>query len=264
MLLAQQAARAAGQHAFHHQAAARAQLKFADELVTDVDRQCQQIIIDHIRRRFPDHGFLAEEASDAPLLKIPPTGEDNIWWVIDPIDGTRNFSRGGEHYAVSVAALHNGNSIIGAIYVPASETMFSASWNGPTMRNGVEIHCRDEHLHRNSIIAIPGHAAGKVHPALITFMENYACVALGSAALHYVYVATGTYVGACSWLVKLWDIAAGAVICQSAGVHVTDITGKPLFPVDCEAYNGGPVPIIVAPPIALKEIADIIGQHPDR
>ena len=264
LLLAEQAARAAGDHAASHRHLATSQLKAEQQIVTQLDHECQAIIVENIKNQFPQHGFLAEENRDAALLKTPPTDSDQIWWVIDPIDGTRNFAHGGSHYAVSIAALQNGVPVLGVIYEPATGKMFSAINGRPACCDSQPIRCGDEHLHRNSIVAIPGHSPDGVHPAIITFMEKYACVALGSATLHYTGVATGVYAGTCSWQVRLWDIAAGAIICQSAGAIVTDINGRNLFPIDCLAYEGRAVPIIVAGPKAHQQMLEIISAPSDR
>ena len=260
--VAKHAARTAGRHAAQHQNEAASTLKPGDQIVTQLDHQCQALIIDHIRSNYPQHGFLAEEDTSAPLLKLAPTGPDDIWWVIDPIDGTRNYAHGSPHYGLCIAALHRGIPVIGVIYIAATDTMFSAVHGQPAYRDDEPIQCRDELLHRNSSFTIPGHSYGPVQPAVIHFMENYSCVALGCAALHYAYLAAGIFTASCSWLVKLWDIAAGVCICQSAGATATDMNGRPIFPFDCQGYAGQPLPIIIASPTPHREILTIIGKLP--
>ena len=262
MQLAQKTAQTAGKYALNQLGRTNSHLKTGGHLVTDVDRHCQQLIIDQITQHYPDHGLLAEEDLQQEFLCRPPTGPDDLWWIIDPIDGTRNYAHGSPHYGLCIAALHRGIPVIGVIYIAATDTMFSAVHGQPAYRDDEPIQCRDELLHRNSSFTIPGHSYGPVQPAVTHFMENYSCVALGCAALHYAYLAAGIFTASCSWLVKLWDIAAGVCICQSAGATVTDMNGRPIFPFDCQAYAGQPLPIIIASPTPHREILNIIGNLP--
>ena len=88
---------------------------------------------------------------------------------------------------------------------------------------------------------------------------------LGSAALHCAYVALGAYSAAFGWNLKLWDIAAGAVICQSAGAVVTDLRNNPRFPIDCRIYQGEALPILIAAESAQNQLRQILTKshyHP--
>ena len=81
---------------------------------------------------------------------------------------------------------------------------------------------------------------------------------LGSAALHYVYVATGAFAAACSAEIRLWDIAAAAAIIYAAGGVMTTHNGTPRFPFDCGSYQGGDVPIIAGGETVVREIAQLM------
>ena len=245
--LAQQAARLAGDHARSGIGSARISIKGADQIVTQLDEECQEIIIRHIRDHYPDHGLIGEEGPNGQLLKHPPTDGNNIWWVIDPIDGTRNFAHGTTNYAVSIGVIEDGIPVAGAIYDPSTDQMFTARLGGPAQCNGQTIHCRDETLHKNSQIAFSGNILSELGPAsLAELMDKHVLINLGSAALHYAYVALGAYSGAFGWNIRLWDIAAGIVICQCAGAEIKDMQNKPRLPLDCHAYQGEALPILIA------------------
>ncbi|MHC5073507.1 MAG: inositol monophosphatase family protein, partial [Planctomycetota bacterium] len=86
------AARLAGQRAMEEMAYTKASFKNSEELVTQADTICQKLIIDRIKENYPDHGFIAEEGQDGGIFKQTPRGSEDIWWIIDPIDGTNNFA----------------------------------------------------------------------------------------------------------------------------------------------------------------------------
>ena len=117
------AARLAGQRAMEEIKYVKSTVKNDKELVTGADPICQQLIIDRIKQTYPDHGFLAEEGLDSQILKQPPRTSEDIWWVIDPIDGTNNYAHGMLCFAVSIAVVYEGVPIIGVIFDPATDSM---------------------------------------------------------------------------------------------------------------------------------------------
>ena len=86
--------------------------------------------MDRIRETFPDHGFIAEEGTGGKIFKQPPRGSPQVWWVIDPIDGTNNYSHKMLLFTVSIAAMFEGQPIVGAIFEPATDSMFTAVKDG--------------------------------------------------------------------------------------------------------------------------------------
>lgn len=276
MQLALNVARLAGDYARSQLGHTVTRFKADRQIVTDVDRHCQAMIIDAIKIQWPDHGFLGEEGDEHGLLTEPPSGPENLWWIIDPLDGSRNFAHGVPQFAVSLALAKDGVPVLGVIYEPNTNMMFAARQGQPAQCNGRPIHCLAEPLDINSQLAVPGHyygtanqgdqslqAAGTSLPARVgRLMQEYVCINLGSAALHYAYVAAGAYAASFAETVKLWDIAAGAIIAQSAGARVTDLNGKPIFPLDCAAYQGQPLPILIAAPIAQQKMLDMLNATP--
>ena len=265
LVVAEQVARTAGDYARGEIGDAQAHLKSVGsqgqvEIVTQVDSQCQQLIVDGMAKRFGDHGFIGEEGSEGKIFKQNPgvAGEDGIWWIIDPIDGTRNFAHGLPHYVVSLAAMQGGRPIVGVIYEPNTNMLFSAAMGRDATYNGKVIKCLEETLHADSQIAISGNACDYIPDSIGVLMHNYVCMNLGSAALHYGYVGLGAYSAALSWGVKLWDIAAGAVIAASAGGQVRDLEGNSRFPIDCESYQGQILPVVMASEPIQEQLQEII------
>lgn len=246
LTVAEDAARIAGDHALKHLGRAKAEFKQQNHIVTDLDRQCQQLIIDHIRTHHPGHGFIGEESQTSSFLKNPPAPDNDIWWVIDPIDGTRNFARALPQFAVCVAVMQDGWPIVGVIYDPNTKMIFSAQKGKNATCNGKPIRCRDEPLDSNSQIAIPNRFPISFSSSIQTLMAQYNCMNLGAGALHYAYVAQGAYAAAFTCKAKLWDVAAGCLIAQSAHALITDLQGNPRFPIDCSKYQGEAVPVLIA------------------
>ncbi|MCB8986567.1 MAG: inositol monophosphatase [Ardenticatenaceae bacterium] len=207
------------------------------DLVTDTDFAAQAIITDAIRLRWPDHGFLTEEEDS----DLPTTGP--IIWVIDPVDGTINFSRGLPILCVSVAAVRFAAEgvpevLAGVVYDPLRDELFSSQKDyGATMRTG---NGEERPLHVSAISTLDQvvltHDWSHL-PALR--QQGLACIsqlahavftvrAPGSAALALAWVAAGRSDAYFNFTLKPWDIAAGALLLAEAGGQLTDIMGTPL------------------------------------
>ena len=242
------AARLAGQLALEEISYLKVSVKNNTELVTQADSKCQQIIIDRIRETYPDHGFIAEEGIDGNIFKLSPRCPDQIWWVIDPIDGTNNFAHQIPLFSVSIAAMYQGNPIVGVIFDPATDSVFTAVKDTEAELNGRKITVTEEKMDRFSSIAIDSHFKQGIPNWACQIMQKTKFRNLGSTTLHFAYVARGSLVGTVIHQPKLWDFAAGALIAETAGAIVTDWQGKKLFPIDLDAYNGQEIPLIMANP----------------
>jgi myo-inositol-1(or 4)-monophosphatase len=229
-----------------------------EELVTQIDRQAQKIIMDRIRQDFPDNGFIAEEGEQETITKIPPQADESIWWVIDPIDGTNNYAHGVGLYAVSIAVMTENGPIAGAIYHPDTDTLFCAAQGGPALCNDKPIHTGTEPLNAFASVGLDSHFGNIVPYCYIDIMLKTRFRNLGSTALHMAYVADGGMLATIICTPKLWDIAAGAVIAEAAGARVTDWHGNPLWPMNLEAYQGQRIPSLVANPVAHQEILEMM------
>ena len=235
------AARLAGQHAMEEMNFIKTSVKGEDELVTQADAQCQKIIIDRIKENFPDHGFIGEEGSEGKLFKQPPRGDEQIWWIIDPIDGTNNFAHGMLLFVVSVAAVYKGYPIAGVIFEPATESMYTAVKDGETQLNGRRIQASDEAMDKISSVGLDSHLDyGEDIPGwACQIIKRTRYRNLGTTALQLAYVAKGSMAATITDTPKIWDIAAGAIIIESAGGIVTNWKGEKIFPFDIDNYTGG-------------------------
>ncbi|MCD4831726.1 MAG: inositol monophosphatase [Anaerohalosphaeraceae bacterium] len=240
------AARLAGQRAMEDISYTKASVKNGVELVTESDAKCQQIIIDKIKESFPDHGIIGEEGEDGATFKQPPRDDSDIWWVIDPIDGTNNFARGILNFAVSIAVMHKGQPVVGVVFEPSTDSMFTAVQDGPVQFNDRAIKTSDSDFGPFECVGIESIFADGFPDWVSQLMGKMRCRSIGTTALQLAYVAKGSFIATIARKPKIWDIAAGAFLAQSAGAIVTDWNGKDIFPVDLKNYNKESFEILTA------------------
>lgn len=231
------AARLAGQRAMEEISYTRKSLKTPDEVVTTADPACQKIIIDHIQETYPAHGFLAEEGKNGSLLRIRPREDEAVWWVIDPIDGTNNFSNGLLCFCVSVAVVHQGCPIVGVIYDPATDSMYSTAAGQAAQLNGARIRVSQDDISKFTSFGVDSHLHPRTDKATLEIMQKTRFRCLGSTAMHMAYVAKGSMIGMVSTSARIWDIAAGVLLIEQAGGKVGNLEGRSIFPVDLENYK---------------------------
>ncbi|RMF75081.1 MAG: inositol monophosphatase [Planctomycetota bacterium] len=237
--------------------------------VTDVDRGVERAIVAHIRAARPQDEFIGEETlgfGGRSEAKIAP---DQIVWVIDPIDGTRNFVRGAPLFACSVAVLRAGEPIAGAIYDPLRDEMFSAA-----VANGARLGSRRLNLESfdpptrsatQRVVAIPSARDAAAPDAVHAIVRDHVVRNLGCTTLHMAYVAAGRFDAALKTTCRLWDIAAGALLIREAGGVCTRLDGSPLFPIDTTRYSGEKLPCLSASRPAHGPLLDLIrGNLPDN
>ena len=209
-------------------------------LVTDADHAAEQCIIDHIRRYFPAHRTLAEErgaGTDAP---------SRYRWIIDPLDGTTNFAHGFPVYAISIGVECDGTLLVGVVYDPTRDELFTAEADRGARLNGRSIGVSDT-AQLEAALTVTGFAYD-IRDTPNNNLDHFARFALkaqgvrrtGSAALDLCYVAAGRFDG--FWEVKLspWDMAGGVVIVREAGGRVTDLRGNAhsIYQPELVASNG--------------------------
>jgi myo-inositol-1(or 4)-monophosphatase len=240
------AARLGGQHAMEQMSYVKAVKKSENELVTRADTECQRIIIQRIREAYPDDGFIAEEGDKSRLFKRSPQSDPAIWWAIDPIDGTNNFAHGMPVFTVSIAALLEGEPIVGVIFEPASDAMFTAVKGGEAQLNGRHIVASEEEIGPLTSVGLDSHFDTDVPPWVCEIIKQSRFRNFGTTALHLAYVANGGLVATVVCTPKLWDIAAGVAIAEIAGAVTTDWKGEAIFPVDLDNYEGQPFRVLTA------------------
>ncbi|MEE9370668.1 MAG: inositol monophosphatase [Sedimentisphaerales bacterium] len=231
-------ARLAGQRAMEEINFIKVSIKNGRELVTQADARCQQIIINRIKETYPDHGFIAEESDEGKILKQPPRGGEQFWWVIDPIDGTNNFAHRLLLFAVSIAIIYEGEPIVGVIFEPATDSMFTAIKGGEAKLNGRRVTTGEEAMNSFSSIGLDSHFDKGVPGWACEIMQRTKYRNLGSTALQLAYVARGSFVATIASSPKLWDMAAGVLIAEAAGAIVSNWQGEKIFPVNLDSYQG--------------------------
>jgi myo-inositol-1(or 4)-monophosphatase len=214
--VAEAAARSAGDEvARMREAGIRYGHKRGRELVSEADLHAAKMLHEAISAKFPGDGWLSEEHPDS----TERLGKERVW-IVDPIDGTREYLQGLPEYAVSVALAVEGKAVVGAVYNPATDEMFTAACAAPeeaVMERPAE-----------SFVALIGHgedrwddfpplpAGGRARP-------------IGSVAYRLALLSEKRGDVALTWYARSeWDVAAGAVLCGAAGLRVTDILGDPL------------------------------------
>lgn len=252
------AARLAGQRAMEQIKYLKVTEKAPNELVTDADVMCQKLIISRVKETYPDHGFIAEEGTEGKIFKQPPRDEDKIWWVIDPIDGTTNYAHKIPNFAVSIAVLHENRPIVGVVFQPATEDMFTAVKDGEAQLNNSAITVSEEKFARTACLGISSHwnEINQKWPAEL--LDQVKIRDLGTTAMHLAYVASGGLIAAVTCGVKLWDYAAGAFIAERAGAQVTDFKGDKIWPADADNYEGQSNDLICANPNAHSKLIENI------
>ena len=209
-------------------------------LVTDADRAAEQCIIDRIKVHFPTHRFLAEERGHIEK------GQSPYLWIIDPLDGTTNFAHGYPAYCVSIGLEYEGRCVLGAVFDPSRNELFTAIEHRGAQLNGRSIHVSNT-MTLDSSLLVTGFAYDirETSRNNLDHFSNFALKAqglrrTGSAALDLCYVAAGRFDG--FWEVRLhpWDMAAGSVIVREAGGQLTDFSGKDLsiYGQELVASNG--------------------------
>lgn len=212
--------------------------------VSDADHEAQAAIIALLHKTRPGDAFLAEETLDAALFGAPPPApaDDVFTWIIDPIDGTRNYVRGIPFYTCSVGVMRGGFPVAGAIFDPERDELFSISRGEALLVNGSPVQPVDEKgtagRSRKPLVALPSMLAGRPGELVHAWRGRIVNRNFGSTALHLAMVAAGRLQATLISDSRLWDIAAGWPMLEAVGGLITDLHEGPLFPLDVSAYGG--------------------------
>ena len=201
-------------------------------LVTDADRDSEELIKKIILSRYPEHGFRAEEGCDA-------VSHSKYLWLVDPLDGTTNYAHAFPVYCVSIALLENNKARTACIYNPNLDECFTAEYGTGAFLNGDRIAPSQTKTLDDSLLAtgFPYDIRESSDNNLREFagfaVEALAIRRAGSAALDLAYTACGRFDGFWEFKLSPWDIAAGTLILLEAGGRLTDWSGQ-----DCDIFNG--------------------------
>ncbi len=198
------------------------------DLLTEVDLASEKLIKESIQKEFSKDGFFGEEGGGADF-------EKGRVWVVDPLDGTTNFTHGLKIFAVSIAFFENGIVRAGAVYQPMTDELFSAWENGGAYLNGKVIA-----VSRRKTVSTAMGVTGfpyNIEPVFTRILKQLGSILpvaegvrrLGSASMDLCYVANGIFDFFWEFNLKPWDVAAGGLIVREAGGKVTDFLGRPDF-----------------------------------
>ena len=227
------------------------------DIVTEADKTAEKLITARLESRFPDYAILGEE------FGMSTVQSDNCW-VTDPLDGTANYAARCPIFAVAIGLLHNGAPVLGVVFDPNSDRMFSAVKGAGATLNGDAIHVNDrEKLDPIGLFGFGSPVLEILHPFIQKCGKGRS---LGSAALHICSVASGYFDGSFDLSTKLWDIAAAAVILQEAGGRIAHPAGGPLFPLssDSSAYQGHDVPFLATNRGIHEECLRLLEEYGER
>lgn len=219
--------------------AGRIEYKGAVDIVTELDKRSEALIIGEIKKAFPDHGVLAEE-SDEIAARSP------YRWIIDPIDGTTNYAHGFPFFCVSIAFEADGMVEFGAIYDPMLGELFTAERGKGAFLNGKKIEVSEiDSLDKGLLATGFPYDLRQSKDNNLGHFANFSLRAqairrAGSAALDLAYVACGRFDGFWELKLKPWDVASAALLVEEAGGKITDFGGGQfsIYGKECLASNG--------------------------
>jgi len=212
-------------------------------LVTQSDKWADQEIRDAIASTFPSHGILSEEDQH-----IFPGTE---WcWVIDPLDGTTNFTRGIPIWGISLGLLYQGTPVFGYVYLPPLAQTFHGYWYGSSGLSGSNKGAFMNHrpIHTSSDSPSNNHFFSICSRSTSILQKEFPCKIrmLGVASYNFLTVAAGATLGGVESTPKVWDIAGVWVIVQAAGGAWVSLESKPVFPLLAgEDYGDRSYPTLV-------------------
>ncbi len=199
--------------------------------VTDADEAVQEMITQRIAERYADHGVIGEEAIQA-VSPLPDPAGVRYCWIIDPVDGTRNYARGFPAFATSIAVLDHGQPIVGVVRWHHTGQVFAATCDTVTTLDGAPVQASQRPLDSNLLIGAQLGAHHATQEIVTPWLKSWAVRNLGATAIHLALVAGGGLDGAYARDCRIWDLAAGALLIEQAGGRCTDLIGQPLFPID--------------------------------
>ncbi len=195
-------------------------LKSISNLVTNADKLSEEKIIELINKNFPTHSILSEEKGD--IKKESP-----YQWIIDPLDGTTNYAHNNPYFSVSIALKKENSIILGVVYDPIRDELFSAIKGKGAFLNGKRIRVSQVKEIRDSLLAfgLP-YELTLNEKNFISFINlsrrSHGVRRIGSAALELAYVSCGRLDGYWCKKLNIWDFSAGVLLVEEGGGKVTD------------------------------------------
>jgi myo-inositol-1(or 4)-monophosphatase len=224
------------------------------DLVTQADRRSEALIVGKLQKYFPDHSVAAEEG----------TGKDTsseYRWHVDPLDGTTNFAHAYPCFCVSIALARKNELLLGVVYNPIYNELFTAARGEGAFFNGKRIHCSKISALKNSLLCtgFPNHnrhANPNIHFYWDFTLRSHGVRRDGSAALDLASVAMGRFDSFWEFGLNPWDTAAGVILVEEAGGKITDMQGQP--------YTLGGVSILASNGLIHDEMVRVAAEAAER
>ncbi len=241
-----------------------ARLKADQSLVTEVDGDIQRHILAVIGQVFPDHAIIAEEEQANSDVRPAPT-DARFCWVIDPLDGTRNYACSFPCFSTSIAVLDRGRPVVGVVYGHHMKMLYAATLGGGTTVNDEPVGVGADHPNSELLIGVPSSKDKLTAAVVCRWVESqgFVCRNLGSTALHLGILAAGGLSAVFCKRCKIWDLAAGVLMVTEAGGRVTHLHGDDLALFDLNQDPGVDVPFLATTADAYERvmgsIEDLVG-----
>jgi histidinol-phosphatase len=224
------------------------EIKSDESPVTVADRECEKLIVNELVKAFPDDGLLGEEGA----AKETANGRK---WIIDPIDGTRDFIRGTRAWSVLIGLEEKGEIVAGFTYFPSTREMFTAARGAGAFWDGAKVRCSEVTEKRNALLCCNGLSYMHRYPfasELVEWLADFWTVRSMGGCLDAMLVATGR---ADAWIesqAKPWDLAPLKAIASEAGCVTFDFEGKDTI------YGGN---YVICVPALAEEIKRFVGRR---
>ncbi|MEJ0054846.1 MAG: inositol monophosphatase family protein [Bacteroidota bacterium] len=208
-----------------------------NNLVSYVDKESEKKLVSALSKILPGSGFIGEEGTNID-------GTNGYRWIIDPLDGTTNFTHGLPIFAISIGLALNDKIVLGIVYEVNKKEMFHTVEGSPAFLNDKEIHVSSISTLQQSLLAtgFPYYEFDKMEAYLEIIKkflkQSHGVRRLGSAATDLAYVACGRFEGFFEYNLNPWDVAAGTFLVQQAGGIVTDFKGGSNFVFGGELIAG--------------------------
>ncbi len=199
--------------------------KRQNDFLTYVDEQSENRILTVIKQKYPTHTILAEESGSDSV-------QSDYQWIIDPLDGTKNYISGVPVFSISIALKIKNDIVLGVVYDPLRRELFHAKKNQGAYLNDRQIHVSPQSHMEKCLLAtgFPFKYKNYLKYYIPCFEEVFKNISgirrMGSAAIDLAYVASGKFEGFWEIALSPWDIAAGIILIKEAGGTVSDFWGK--------------------------------------
>ncbi|MDR3588365.1 MAG: inositol monophosphatase family protein [Negativicutes bacterium] len=189
------------------------------DLVTEIDKKSEQMIVGFIQKQYPSHGILAEESGRYPA-------DSDYLWIVDPLDGTTNYAQGLPIFCVSIALQYRGETVLGVIYCPVVNQLFTAIRGRGAWLNGRKLQVSAKQNLIDSVLAtgfpydIADNPANNITYFRRIIVKARAVRRIGSAAYDLACVAAGKFDAYWELKTMPWDVAAGMLLVEEAGGRI--------------------------------------------